>query len=171
MSNRAHHATALWPRLKAELAPIELLLVEVFRRWLLGAQECRAQHWAMASNDFAHVLGPIDGKAGLASLAVIMRELGEHGRRPIRYHPVCCPCVGADELWLIAIVGACQRGELDHAHRLAEWMVRADGIGGVIGAASRLAGALQAQERLMPARAGESARPEISPILWRQQPV
>ncbi|MFO1189461.1 MAG: hypothetical protein U1E97_07710 [Alphaproteobacteria bacterium] len=158
MSDRVQHIPAPWPRLTSELEPTELLLVEVFRRWLLGAQECRGQHWAMASNEFAQVLGAIDGRAGLASLAAIMRELGEHGRRPVRYHPVCCPCVSADELWLIAIVGACQRGKLDHAHRLAEWMVGADGIGDVLGAACHLATALHAHERIMPARGGRPAR-------------
>lgn len=156
MSNRILNAALPWPKLKSDLAPAERLVVEAFRRWLLGAQESRGQHWAMAWNEFAELLGPADGRAGFAGLVAIMREIGEHGRRTLRYHPVCCPCVSSDELWLIGVVAACQRGDLNRAQRQAEWMVQGDGIGDVLGAACNLACALKAHDLIMPVRAGET---------------
>lgn len=165
MSSQFQQNVAPWPKTKSELESAESLLVESFRRWLLGLHESREQHWSMVWNEFAKSLGARDAKAGLSSFAAIIRELGEHGRRCIRYHHVCCPCLGVDEMWLVRLVGSCQRGESKRARLLAEWMVRPEGVGDVLGAASSLARAMQANALIMPIRAEENGS------LWDEAPT
>jgi len=161
MSPRLIPTHVPWPVLKSELAPGERLLLDVFRRWLMGIREGHGAHWAILWNELNSALGPADAKAGLTEMTGIMRELGENGRRAIRFHPACCPDLGADETWLIALIGACQTGDLKRARLLAEWMVQADGVGDMVGSACSLACVLQAHALMLPTRP-DLARPDLA---------
>jgi hypothetical protein len=129
---------------RSDLTPGEARLVQMFRRWLMGAHDVRIEHWALLWGELSVWVGPAEGKSRLINLAGLMRELAEHGRHPIRFLPVGCPHLGLDEAWLVGIVRACRHGDWDYPRLLAEWMVRDDGVGDVIGAASGLASILGA---------------------------
>lgn len=149
-------AGASWPTSMLELDPAEALLVWALRRWVLGLRENVGGHLAMVSQEFARQLDSPESDNALASFAALMRGLQEHARRRIRHHQPCCPCLGADEVWLVCLVGACQRGDLCHARALAEWMVHSDGIGDLLDAAARLARVMGHHALLIPSR-GSSA--------------
>jgi hypothetical protein len=158
---------AFWPTSMQELEDAERFLVWSFRRWALGLARNDGGQWSLVWNGFARRFGSRDGRAALGGLATLMGALGEHARRAVRHHQPCCPCLGADEAWLVSFVGACQRGERSRARLLAEWMVAGAGVGDLLAAGLRLAAALDAHAMALPARgrdgrpAGGGARPVL----------
>lgn len=135
-----------------ELEEAEHLLVWALRRWLAGLQGNSAQQWSMVWNDFAKRFGAEDGRKGLAGLAALVKELQISARRTIHHLPPCCRFLGADELSVLGFVGACQRGDWALARAQAEWLVRADGIGGLLEAGVRLSAVLSAHSLHLPER-------------------
>lgn len=135
-----------------ELDPAEFLLVWALRRWALGLRENAGGHLTMVIQEFARQLDSAESDKALAGFAALMRGLQEHARRRICHHQPCCPCLGADEVWLVCLVGACQRGELCRARALAEWMVRGDGVGDLLDAGVRLGRAMGHHDLRIPCR-------------------
>ncbi len=146
-----------WPTSMAELAPAERFIVWCFRRWVLGLRENNGGHWSLVWNEFARQLGAHDGKTALSDFANLIRGLQCHARRTIRHHEPCCPCLGADEAWVIRLVAACQHRQSHLARALVEWMVEPDGAGGLFEAAIRLAQAMQRHALNLPERNSNAA--------------
>jgi hypothetical protein len=148
----------------AALAPAERLLVWGFRRWAAGfAHDCCRQ-WGLVWREFRRELGADDGKRALVAFAALFKQLMLHGRRTIHYHQPCCPCLGADEAWLVALVAACQHGRSARARDLAEAMVAAEGAGDLLEAGSALAARLSARSLFLPYREGvpdAASRPQV----------
>lgn len=122
-----------------QFSDADRLVARAFRRWVIGLERNAGVHWSFAWSDLACEFGPHDGKIAVSAVARLVRTLQRYGRRSIRYHMPCCPCLTGDELSIIALVGACQRGEWWLARSVAEWMVRPSGIDALIEAATPLA--------------------------------
>jgi hypothetical protein len=151
-SQVARPAAPGWPTSMGELEPAESLLVWALRRWILGLQENAGHHLSMVSREFARQLESPRAEDAMGSFAALIRGLQEHARRRVRHHQPCCPCLGSDEVWLVCLIGSCQRGELCRARALAEWMVHAEGIGDLLDAATRLGRALEDRCLIIPCR-------------------
>lgn len=160
----AHSGPAVWPTSLPELEPAERLVVWAFRRWALALTDNTGHHMCFVSNEFVRQLGRRDGQAALAAFLAIVRALQEHARRNIRYHQPSCACLGADELWLVCLVGSCQRGEPRRARCLAEWMVRPDGVGDLLDAACRLGRSMLGRTLVLPYRNRETGAAATEPL-------
>jgi hypothetical protein len=145
-------AAPAWPTSMLELDPAEALIVWALRRWALGLQENAGHHLSLVSREFTRQLESPDAETAMGSFAALITGLQEHARRRVRHHQPCCPCLGIDEVWLVCLVGACQRGELCRARALAEWMVHTDGVGDLLDAATRLGRAMGKHYLMIPSR-------------------
>ena len=151
------------PESFAELSEAERLIVWAARRWLLGLHENSAEHWDLVWNAFARQFGARDGKAALSGLALLLRERLQAGRRPMLCHRPCCGLLSADEICVLGLVGACQRGDWPLARGLGEWMARPEGMGDLIEAGSRLAAVLHRHALELPKRGGPQALDQSVP--------
>ena len=143
-----------WPTAMVELEPAEHLLVWAFRRWVCASRDNTSHHICLVWNELARQLGAADAAVAWAWLQATDRTLREFARRSIHCHQPACPCLGGDEVWLVFLLAACQRGDLARAGRLAQWMVAADGVGDLLEAAGRLARVLRGHSLILPAREG-----------------
>lgn len=134
------------------LAPAERLLVWTFRRWAVGFRENSDQHWSLVWREFKLAFGAAEAEPALAAFAGLFKHLMVYGIRPIHHHQPCCPCLGADEAWLIGFVASCQHGRWSEARTLAEAVVNPDGAGGLLESASRLADGMRKRSLALPWR-------------------
>lgn len=153
-----------WPTSVCELEPAESLIVWALRRWVLGLQENAGHHLFLVSREFARQLESPEAEDAMSSFAALIRGLQEHARRRVRHHQPCCPCLGIDEVWLVCLVGSCQRGELCRARALAEWMVHSDGIGDLLDAATRLGRVMGKHYLIIPCRDGDNIAAGAAPL-------
>jgi hypothetical protein len=112
------------------------LIAWMFRHWVIGHGDDR--HWSLVWREIADGYDGETASEAVTALASLVRVICETARRGFVYHQPCCPCLAADEYRLIAFLGACRRGEARRAAGLAEWMVRAEGVGDLIEAGTRL---------------------------------
>ena len=127
------------------LSPGELLVLQSFRRWVIG-HRCRdPRQWTTVWNDLAGTLGGKAGRQALNALIAMIQTICSYAGRTIEHHQPCCRCLGDDELCVLALVGHCQRAEFLAARDLAESLVVADGVPELLGAAGRLAAVLDSQ--------------------------
>ncbi len=136
----------------SELAEAEAVVLVALRRWIVGSRGQDPRLWSLAWNDLAAALGTEPGRDALTALIAIVRAICCSARRTIEYHQPCCPCVCADEICILALIGACQRGEVQAAEGLAEWLVLRDGMPKLLDGAGRLAAVLTAQGHRLPSR-------------------
>ena len=144
-------ATSPFPAETEALDETDRLIAWMFRHWVIGHSDDR--HWSLVWREVADGYGGETASEAVTALAAVVRVICENARRGFVYHQPCCPSLAADEYRLIAFLGACRRGDARRAAGLAEWMVRADGVGELIEAGTRLvrtmgsAGAPPASER------------------------
>ncbi|MDJ0942411.1 MAG: hypothetical protein QNJ30_03050 [Kiloniellales bacterium] len=148
----------------SELAEAEAVVLRALRRWIVGASSKDPRLWSLAWNDLAVAFGSEAGRDLLTALIGMVREICGYARRPIEYHQPCCPCVCADEVCILALLGACQRAETQIARSLAEWLVLSEGAPGLLEAARRLAAVLAAQGCRLPDRSVSAPQPTVSPL-------
>lgn len=141
-----------WPTAMAELEPAERLVVWAFRRWVTGLHLNAAGHWSLVRREFVRQFGSDAGQRALGAFAALIRAIQGHARRRITYHQPCCPCLGADEALLVSFVFACQHRQWALARSAAEWMVRDDGVGDMMGAGGRLGALMRERELVIPDR-------------------
>ena len=94
----------------SDLSPGEQVLIRAFRRWVAG----EAQH-AAAWDAVAGLFGGAAGKAVMGGLIRLVEGMRGGARRRILHHSPCCPCLAADEIRLLTLVGAAAAGRLDRA--------------------------------------------------------
>ena len=94
-------------------------------------------------------------REALIGFLAIIHAIQEYARRSVRHHRPCCPCLGSDEVWLICLVGWCQRGDSRRARFLAEQVVRSEGVGDLLDGAWHLGRAMWAHALALPHRTGE----------------
>ena len=148
------HRSPQQPDSAYDLAPAERFIVWSFRRWVLGLNENNGGHWSMVWNEFAKEMGARDGKAALSDFASLIRCLQLYARRKVYHHQPCCPCLGADEIWMFCLVSACQNQRPQLARSLAEWMVEPDGAAEIIKAATGVAQMMGRHALNLPVRTG-----------------
>ena len=150
----------------SELVEAEAVMLRALRRWIVGSSSRDPRLWSLAWNDLAVAFGTEPGREVLTALIGMVREICGYARRPIEYHQPCCPCVCADEVCILALVGACQRSEMQTACGLAEWLVLREGTPGLLEAARGLAAVLAAQGCRLPDRSASAPRPAVAaPVL------
>ena len=141
------------PMAMQALSEGERLVVWSYRRWVIGMQTHEEGHWIRVWRELGCVLGVDGARNALAGLQRMIREVALHARRPVRLHPPCCGVVCADELSVVNLVASCQAGHHAHARRIAEWIVRTDGVGDLIEAGRILGEALAERGIRLPGRA------------------
>ncbi len=151
------------PHELSELAEAEAVVLRALRRWIVGSSSKDPRLWSLAWNDLAVAFGTEPGREILTALIGMVREICGYARRPIEYHQPCCPCVCADEVCILALLGACQRAETQAARGLAEWLVRREGAPGLLESATRLVTVLASQGCRLPDRSTSAHRPEAPP--------
>lgn len=135
-----------------ELDPAERFVAENLRRWLIGLQGPANGDWCAVWNAFARRFGAEDGRRAISGLAGLVASLARQARHPIRHRCRLCPSLSADEIGVLAFIGACQRREWGLARAAAEWLVAADGVGDMLLAGQRLGAVLTAHGVRLPAR-------------------
>jgi len=143
---------AAWPTSMMELDVSERLIVWAFRLWVQGLRRNDGTQWALVVKEFGRLFKGSDGTAALAGFARLIDGLRHSARRTVRLHQACCPCLTADEVSLVCFVAACQRPAASLARVRAESLVRAEGVGDMLQAGSRLAGFMRRHGLLLPQR-------------------
>ncbi len=147
------------PQTLAELGEAEALLLRSLRHWIVGLHHRDHDAWSMAWSELATGLGSERARDALAALSALVNEICGHARRRIAYHQPCCPCLGADEACLLALVADCQSGDVEAAKLRAAWLVTAAGVPALLDAARELAGSLEAGAYRLTRRPGVGRRP------------
>lgn len=131
----------------ADFTESEQLVLSCFRRFLAGPQ-----HREILARTLAHDLAPAEARAAMKGLEATIRVLTAHASRNIAYHRPCCPCVGGDEVALLTVVTAVQRGETILARMVARNFVPEERLGLILGAVSVFADALKRTAVELPLR-------------------
>jgi hypothetical protein len=135
-----------------DLTEPEQLVLCCFRRWLAGGAQ-RQMLW----RQLTHELAPGKARTALRGLEAMIRVLTAHAHRNITYHQPCCPCVGPDEVGLLTLVTAVQRGQPALARLVGANFVNHEGLNVLLGAADLFASALKPCE--LPLRFAYCAEP------------
>jgi hypothetical protein len=135
-----------------ELSESERLLVWSYRRWIVGMRTREEIHWTLVWREVSCIFGEDSVRSVLGGLQSIIAGIGLHARRRLRLHPPCCGYICTDEFLIIALIGACQRRDYRTARGIAEWLVREDGMSGVLEGAGRIATALSEYDFYLPDR-------------------
>jgi hypothetical protein len=91
----------------------ERLVLEGFRRWMLGYTSGDLAHWEEAWNMYASSLGPRDSRAIVDSLAKFVRSVRDWSVCPISCFPGGCRRICRQECFALAMVSASQNNDLD----------------------------------------------------------
>lgn len=146
-------SVAQMPRHMADLEPGEHLLLWGFRRWLSGLVDNAPAHWRIVEREFTDRLGVEHGRRSLVGLVRMIALMQSHAARSIVYHRPCCPCIGDDEVAILAFLAACQLGDWPGARQRAASLVEEAGIGDLLQAGARLARLLGDRGARLPLRA------------------
>lgn len=141
-----------WPTSFMALAPSERLIVWAFRRWVSGLRRNDGTQWTIVSKEFSRQFDGRDATMALAGFARLIDGLLRRARRVMHLHQVCCPCLSADEVCLVALVAACQGPAPSTARARAEWLVRGDGVGDLLEAGTQLAFLMRRHGMSLPQR-------------------
>lgn len=117
-----------------DLAAGERALVRAFRCWV--APDAREN---AAWNEFAVLFGGRLGKPVMGGFVRLVERVRAGARRQVLHHTPCCPCLAADEMRLVNLVGAAAVGRLDLAQALAADLLATDAGGADRGAQDALA--------------------------------
>jgi len=91
----------------------ERLVLEGFRRWVLGYASGDLAHWEEAWNLFAASLGPREARAVVDPLAKFVRCVRDWSVCPIACFPGGCRHICRQECFALAMVAASQNKDLD----------------------------------------------------------
>lgn len=112
----------------ADLDPASQLAVVALRLWCDGGTEALGRDLAAAGDG---------GPAVAESFARFCAHCLAAARRPMVRHGACCPCLGADEAALAALVRMAAEGEREDAMMLGMVMLRADAVPAAVGLAQQ----------------------------------
>ncbi len=130
-----------------DLTEPEQLVLHCFRRWLAGGTQ-REMLWRLLAREL-HVA---QARAALGGLEAMIRVLTAHAHRNIAYHQPCCLCIGPDEVGLLNLITAVQRGQPELARLVGRNFVRADGLKLLLAATDMFASALKRGAQELPLR-------------------
>jgi hypothetical protein len=144
-----YHPTTL-----GELDLAERLVVWSFRRWVSGTE-----NWALVEHEFRRQFADGAAHGALRSFAMFVEALRCHARRVIRYHQPGCPCLGCDEVCVLTMITAAQSGDMNLAQATGRWLVRPEGLEGLMDAAEALGQAMARQDLHLTRRIGDDTKP------------
>lgn len=148
------------PHRMQEATETERLLIWSYRRWVLGMRTHEEGHWMRVWRELNCCFGKETARTILSGLQGIISGIGNHARRSVRIHPPCCGFICPDEMSVVTLVAACQRRNYPTARRIAEWLVRDEGMSGLLEGAGRIASALNANRRYLPDRMLRDTNPD-----------
>ena len=135
-----------------ELSESERLLVWSYRRWIVGMRTHEEIHWTLVWREVSCIFGADSVRSVLGGLQSMIAGVGLYSRRRLRLHPPCCGHICTDEFSIVALIGACQRRDYRTARGIAEWLVREEGMSGVLEGAGRIATVLSEHRLYLPDR-------------------
>lgn len=134
------------------LGETEQLVTRSLRHWVVGAITGDARHWNRVWNELAGELGQARARSALTALDKLVRLACTGEDNGFRCHPPCCRMLGRDELNLLALLSACQAGDQETSHRLAEALVGPGRCPDFMEAAAALACEIGAAGLILPRR-------------------
>ncbi len=135
-----------------QLSESERLLVWSYRRWIVGMRTHEEIHWTLVWREVSCIFGADSVRSVLGGLQSMIAGFGLYSRRRLRLHPPCCGHICTDEFSIVALIGACQRRDYRTARGIAEWLVREEGMSGVLEGAGRIATVLSEHRLYLPDR-------------------
>jgi hypothetical protein len=101
-----------------DLNYIERLFVHAIRQWAADRKR-----WPQVVLEFNRACGPRRASRICDDLARLFAAIGTGARRTIRLHPPVCCHVGHDEIAVLNLLAAHQRGAHAHAEALRVWLL------------------------------------------------
>jgi len=130
------------PALRRGRAPTERLLLEAFRRWVIGWRDCRMEEWVAVWTAFHDALPRDRALGAVRASESLFRTIGLNARRTLHHHQPPCPCLGPDEARLLDLVGAAATADHRTAEALAGCLVRPEALAETLARARTLADAI-----------------------------
>ena len=152
-----------WPSYLFELDAAEQLLLNGIRHWIAGWVRMSPEPWEQAWADFSRQLGRSRSREAVAALAGLVDTLRGNVRRSFHYHQPCCPCIGADEICLVLMAGAAQRGQQSRVGAMARWLVHERAVPEIGRHATAIAEVLTRSGLSLPYRAAALSTGESTP--------
>lgn len=101
----------------------DALRVTAFRNAAVALGQGRTELWRTVERHLGGVSGDAVAREAMPAFVQLMRTLGRHGRRQIRFHAPDCPCVGHDEITFLALCDQAAAGRSLVAARHAAELV------------------------------------------------
>lgn len=127
-------------------APAEHLFFSQYRYWMAGFSTRDMFCWDCAWDALLRYVAPDAGKTLFAEFHVFTRLLNQRASRPIGWLPDVCRCLCEDEMRVLRLVCASQRGEAHEELLAAAELVGVDDAKPLVEASRSLARAFAAQD-------------------------
>jgi hypothetical protein len=135
-----------------ELDDAETLTLWAFRRWVMGLRYQAPDQWHTVWRGLHRRCGESAGREATAAMAEMIEELRRTARRTITHHQPCCSSIGDDEMTLLVLLGACQRGDVLLAQTAARTLSGTLNADALMLAAMRFAEAFHERGLMLPYR-------------------
>jgi hypothetical protein len=143
---------AIFEQEYADQDDAETLAIWAFRRWVLGLRNRAPDQWETVWRGLQRRCGEAAGREATAALAGMVEELRRNARRTITHHQPCCSSIGDDEAILLALLAACQRGDILLAQTAAQTLSGTIHTDALMAAAMRFAEAFHERGLMLPCR-------------------
>jgi hypothetical protein len=146
----------------------EKLVVEGYRRWMLGCERGSIDCWERAATLYGEALGLTEGSRVLGWLARWIETLRIWMDRPAGLSPSECPHLCRDECFAVTMIAACQNHDDDSLSQALARLVPLEGRAEVTSATRAFADVLAQSGQILIPVPGEVIR-EIAARPCRQQ--
>lgn len=120
----------------------ELSAAERLILWSIRALAEGQSNWSLVQKELWGCCGPVTIEAVLQSLHETLTVLAVHHRRVLTVRKLGIPRLSADEVTLLSLIAAAQRGHASKTEAISRWLVRNNGHEAMMAAASRFAESL-----------------------------
>jgi hypothetical protein len=135
------------PALLAELELPERLVVWAFRCCIAPASLKANLH-----REFERRFGSRDSQRALREFARFVETLHGEAQRLLHFHHPCCPCVGRDEMAILALLASAQSADNEAARAAAFALTGSSRVAPLLSASRVLAARLADNDLFLPAR-------------------
>jgi len=135
------------PTLLAELELPERLVVWAFRCWIAPSSLKSYVH-----REFERRFGSRDSERAVREFARFVETLHGEARRLLHFHHPCCPCVGCDEMVILALLASAQAADNEAVHAAAHALTGASRIVPLLSVSRALAARLADNDLFLPPR-------------------
>lgn len=147
-----------------DLAVAERLIVWSFRCWVSDPER-----WPLVWQEFTRQFPADLARPAMRAFEEFVAGICRRARRVIHYHQPRCPCLGSDELHVLAIIAAAQQNDIGAAENACRRLVYEDGVEGLFATAARLGRIMTSRRFLLPWRSDGAVEPawmETGPQQW-----